>query len=233
MFMIKYAFQGLSIMGHISVFYKEVLLTDKAKYKRKRIFSKLGPAYKKENNYSETEKFILSLYEEGKEYRLFQLRNKILKLLEEDLEDFTKKYVYKDVKKLGLCNAKFVLTKKGRFQKELCAELIDYTENNITQLLKSPVALQDLVNDLGSNIIFLDKKVFNKIKKVITKVGEFEASFGVEDNAFTDKFTFSVFESSAAFGGFAGGGGGYGGGGGGFGGFGGGSFGGAGSGGGW
>lgn len=222
-------------MGHISVFYKQVLLTDKAKYKRKRIFSKLGPAYDKKNNYSETEKFILSLYEEGKEYRLFQLRNKILKILDEDLEDFTKTYVYKDVKKLGFCNAKFVLTKKGRFQKELCAELIDYTEKNINDLLKSPLALQDLVNDLGPNIIFLEKKVFNKIKKVITKVGDYEASMNVEDNAFTDTFTFSVFDSSAAFGGFAGGGGGSfgGGGGGGFGGFGGGSFGGAGSGGGW
>lgn len=233
MYMIKYAFQGLSIMGHISVFYKQVYLTEKARYSRKRIFSRLGPAYKKENNYSETEKFLLSLYAEGKEYRLFELRNKILKLLDEDIADFTKDYVYKDVKKLGLCNAKFVLTKKGRFQKELCAELINYTEKNINDLVKSPVALQDLINDLGPNIIFLEKSVFNKVKKVITKVSNYETSFNIEDNAFTDKFTYNVFDSSAAFGGFGGGGGGFSGGGGGFGGFGGGSFGGAGSGGGW
>jgi len=230
--MIKYAFQGLSILGHISVFYKQVKLTERAKYSRKRIFSKLGPVYNKKNNYSEVEKFILSLYEEGKEYRLFHLRNKILKLLKEDISDFAKDYVYPDVKKLGFCNAKFILTKKGRFQKELCAELIDYTEKNITGLLKSPVALQDLVNDLGPNIIFLEKSVFNKIKKVITKIGDYDTALAIEDNAFTDTFTYSVFDGSSYMGGFAGGGG-FGGGGGGFSGFGGGSFGGAGSGGGW
>lgn len=232
MFMIKYAFQGLSLEGHISVYYRLVLIHENAKYPRKRIYSKLGPNYKKDGNYSTTEKFLLNLYEEGKEYRIYELRNKILKLLAEDLEQFCDDYVYKDVKKQGYVRAKFILTKKGRKEKEICSDLIDNIEENVKILIKQPKELLTLLNNLGPNIIFLKKVTINKIKKVIPNLESFEASFNVEDNAFTDTFTFKWYESSAAFGGI-GGGGGFGGGGGGFGGFGGGSFGGAGSGGGY
>ena len=43
-----------------------------------------------------------------------------------------------------------------------------------------------------------------KVKKVITKIGGYDTTLAIEDNAFTDKFTLDAFESASQFGGISG-----------------------------
>jgi len=222
--MIKYAIQGLCASGQLEIYSKLIYINPSQKNKRSRAFLKLGPNYRKENNYTFSDHFLLSLFKEGEELRFYEIRQQINTLLDENLDDFKSKYVYKDVKAKGLCFLKYFLTSKGRFEKKNCANLIDTVDKEIDKLLKNEKLLNTYLSDLGTNIILLDEITLTKLKKTLPGINELNLLFGIPVEEISGTY------SSGGFGGF--GGGSYGGGGG-FSGFGGGSFGGGGAGGSW
>lgn len=98
----KYTLLGLCFDGHARAYYREIYITKNARYKRPRIFVKRGPAYKPENKYTSSEKFVLSLLSET-EMRLYELRNEALLRLDGDIRNFKYEFVFKYVNARGLC----------------------------------------------------------------------------------------------------------------------------------
>lgn len=220
--MLKYTFQGLVVDSHITACYKFLLINKNEKYKRKRIFIKLGDQYNKNNSYSKAEQFVISLFKDQEELRLYEIKKLILDSLDDDIANFKSKYVYEDVKRLGLCSFKYLLNKKGSEAKNTYASLIEILDANIDDLLKTETILQIHLKELGTGIIFLEATTLDKLKLIVPNLDELASIFEI----ITDEMTYGGGGySSYGGGGYSSGGG--------FGGFGGGSGGGAGSGGTW
>jgi uncharacterized membrane protein YgcG len=216
--MLKYTLQGLCVTGHIQLYSKLIFINRRAKYKRSRVFARLGPAYSLQFEYSKSEKFVLDLFDKP-ELRLYEIRQRINKGLDEKIKLFKKQYVYHDIKSLGLCRFRFLPTKKGREEKNNCAATIDQIDKEIDSLLHDNEKLTTLLEDLGSNLVFLEKETLDKLKKhvpsltgltSISRSSEFESiSYLNEWDAVSsfDSFT-DTGSSDFDFGGGEGGGGG-------------------------
>lgn len=196
--MLKYTFQGLSVKGHLSLYYKSILINKNAKYKRKRVFSKLGPKYDEKNKYSNAEKFVLSLYDKP-ELRLHEIKHRLIKHFDGKIEIFKSRYVYEDVKELDLCFSKVLITKKGNEEKKICNSLIDFIDQNIDTLLKDEKDLINNLDNLGPNLILLDKVTLEKLKQNIATLSELNSLFKFESETFGDSFTLNSFDSFSSF----------------------------------
>jgi len=223
--MIKYTIKSLCVSGQLEIFSKLIYINPGEKYKRSRVFLKLGSNYRKENNYSVSDLFILSLFKETEELRFFEIRQQINTLLDEKLSDFKSKYVYKDVKARGLCRFKYFLTRKGRYEKKICANLIDTVDKDIDKLLQNEKLINSYLSDMGANIIFLDEITLTKLKKTLHGIDELNLLFGLDIEDIEGTYSYGGMGGGmGSFGSYSGGG---------FSGFGGGSFGGGGAGGSW
>lgn len=225
--MLKYTIQSLVLEGHISAYYKFIYINPNEKRKRKRLFFKLGTKYDPSLNYSRAEKLLLSLLKKDDEIRVYELKNRVLEKLDNNIGNFMYDYVYEDVNLKKLCRLKYFLTGKGRDLKRRYAALIDYLDINIDKLLTQHELLQNNLKELETGIIFLEKRTLEKLSLKVPDLDEVAAAFEI----ITGGTTYSSFGRGGSF---YGGGGYYGGGGGtSWGGFGGGMGGGAGSGGSW
>ena len=218
--MFKYTFQSLVVDEHIDIYYKAIFINKNEKYKRQRLFLKLGNKYSTTNSYTKAEEFILSLLKTQDELRPYEIKSLAMDELDDDIENFKSNYVYEDVKQLGFCFLKCFLTSKGREARNRYANLIEVIDKDIDSLLRTETILQTQLDELGTGIIFLEETTLNKLKKTIPNLDELSAMF-------------EIITSASTYGGSGGYSGGSYGGGGSFGGYGGGSFGGGGSGGSW
>jgi uncharacterized membrane protein YgcG len=222
--MLKFTFQSMCVDGTIDFFYKYIYINSHQTYKRKRPFLRLGNKYDQTKTYTAAEKLILSKFNKP-ELRLHEMRHSLMKTFDDEIMNFKRDYVYKDVSDKGYCVTRWFLTSKGRKEKRHFTGIIKDLEDNIDLYLTKENLVREKLEALNTHIILLDDEVLEKLKANVHSMSEMSTIF--------DNFEFEYSVSSISYGGgFSGGfGGGYGGGG--FGGYGGGSFGGAGSGGSW
>lgn len=223
--MLKYTFQHLVIEGHVEIYYRAIQLTKNDRRKRPRIFFKLSDEYKETNTYTVAEQFVIDILKTKDELRIHEIKNKVLELLDKDIRKFKYDYVYKDVKKLGLCTYKYFLNSKGREVRRYYKNVIDLLEEDVDTLVKNKAVLDSHLKYLGNGIILLDDEVVKKIGVKVPDLDELSAAFEIIINGSSNRITYGGFGFG---GGYSGGGGG-----GGFSGFGGGMSGGGGSGGSW
>lgn len=195
--MLKYALQGLSITGHIVIYSKLIFINKNAKHKRRRIFAKLGPKYNLHGSYSKSESFLLSLFDKP-ELRLYEIRNRLLKKLDEKIDKFKTDYVYNDIKEFELCKNKFFLTEKGREEKKHIGLIIDQINEKIDSLVLNENELKTLLEDLGSNLIFLEEETLSKLKQNIPLLTEL-SFLEISSENLGDSFYFSGIDSFASF----------------------------------
>lgn len=219
--MLKYTMQGLSYEGHLEIYYKNIYIHKNERHKRARAFVRLGQKYDASNPYSSAEKFVLSIFDKP-ELRLHEIKNAVLEKLNDDIKNFKSEYVYADVSAKKLCWSRSFLNWKGRKERKLCELLMDDVDKNVDELLRNKNALNDRLEALDANVIFLKESTLTKFGKKIYKLDELNRFFEPIPGT----------GSSVSYGGSFYGGGSSGGSGG-WGGYGGGSFGGGGSGGGW
>jgi len=223
--MILYALKGLCINGELELFSKYVFI-DKSGKKRSRAFLRLNSKITRREK-SSAEDFILSLFNQGEELRMYELKLRIEEKLNKNLKEFKDLYVYSDVKEKGFCTWKYFLTLGGRAERKICANLIDDTERQAKLQKQDFLKLKQMLSDLGSNAVFLDDEAQKKAGIYKPEFGELELLFGIGQDNLPPK-------GGEYIGGMYGGGGfSSGSGGGGFSGFGGGDFGGGGAGGSW
>jgi hypothetical protein len=110
------------------------------------------------------EKVIIGLFEDSKELRVYQVNNRLKQLLGEDPYNF-KVYVWKDIQPKGYFWLGSILSKKGRAAKKECAGAIDTFEASFDALLQNEEKLLVAINELGTNLIFLDAKTLSRLKK--------------------------------------------------------------------
>lgn len=221
--MLKYALLGLDVEGHIDIFYKKIYINKNARYKRSRMFIRLGPNYNTSNKYTSAEEFLISKIDKS-EMRLYELRNAIADGLDKKIYEFKRLYVYNDISLKGLILRSWLLSSTGRKEIKSCKRLIKELDKNVDLLLRNETKLRETIHQLGSNIVFLEDSTLKKLNKKVVDLEEL--------NRFFDPRSSVGGYGYISYGGFSGG---YGGGnyGGGFSGFGGGMSGGGGSGGGW
>lgn len=218
--MLKYALMGLDMNGDIDIFFKNIYINRNAKYKRPRMFIRLGANYNATNAYTYTEAFLLSKIG-NEDMRLFEFRNLIANGLNKKIKLFKSDYVRRDLSKKGFLLTTWFLSSLGRQKIRKCRAAIDEIDKNIDSLLLNKKRLDTILSELGSNTIFLEDNTLKKLKKKILDLDELDRYFDPQ---------ISYISYGGGYGGYVGGGG-YGGGG--WGGYGGGSFGGGGSGGSW
>ena len=217
--MLKYTLQGLHADGHLEIFYKAIYINPNERYKRSRLFIKLGPAYKASNTYSLAEKFLLSHFDENA-LRAHEIRNKIMDVLDWKIRKFKYKYVCNDVHTQGLVSFKWFLSFEARRERKRITKLLDEIDETIDVLLQNKSLLDQKLQELGTHYIFLAETTLTKLQKKVFLLDELVRFFVLP----------RVGDGSMSFGSISGGGS-YSSGG--FSGFGGGSFGGGGSGGSW
>src|SRR6218665_890186 len=221
--MLKYALLGLDMEGYIEIFYKKIYINKNARYKRSRMFIRLGSNHRPDNAYTSAEAFLVSKINKP-ELRLYEFRNAIAIGLDKEVNSFKREYVYNDVSAKGFVLLNWLLSRKGRSRIRTCKRLIGELDTKIDPLLRNESQLHQKLSELGSNIIFLEDTTLKKLGK---KTHDLE-----ELNHYFEPAGSGGGYGYISYGGFSGG---YGGssGGGGFGGFGGGASGGGGSGGSW
>jgi uncharacterized membrane protein YgcG len=161
------------------------------------VFTKLGPKYIVDGQYSKSEKFIFSLYDKT-ELRLYEIRQRILKKLDENIESFKSEYVYQDVVNLELCTNKIFLTQKGKDLKKHYTTIINCIDKEIDSLLQNESEFKILLQNLGSNLIFLEKQTLDKLKRNIPLLSEL-SFLDVSNETFGDSFRFNSLDSFSAF----------------------------------
>lgn len=224
--MIIYTLKSLCINEDLELFSKYIFITKSSEKKRSRAFLKLNTTAQKRER-STAEELILSLFKEGEELRVYELRLRIDDKFDEKLSVFKDKYVYEDVKAKGYVWLRYFLTSKGRTERKNCADLIDGSEKESKLLKQDTTKLNQMLIDLGSDSILLDDDVQIKLNIYKPEYRELDLLFGVGVDSYSDSNGYSIGGIGMY------GGGGFSGGGGGFSGFGGGSFGGGGGGGSW
>lgn len=221
--MLKYALLGLDAEGHIEIFYKKIYINRNARYKRSRMFVRLGVNYNKTHPYTSAEHFLVSKIDKP-ELRLYEFRNAIASGLNNNISEFKSEYVYNDVLSKRFILIRYFLSKSGRQQIRNCKRLVKEIDKSIGTHLLHKTTVDEKLGLLGANLIFLEDETLKKLNKRIIDLEEL--------NHYFDPQMSSNGYGYVSYGGFSGG---YGGGSyvGGFSGFGGGASGGGGSGGAW
>jgi hypothetical protein len=196
--MIKYTFQGLLITGHLSMFYKWIYINKNAKYKRQRVFSKLGPAFQSNNNYSKSEQFVLSLYSKKPELRLYEIRNMLLEKLDDNLANFKSNYILDDLRSKKLCSFRFIASSEGKKARKHIEMLLETFNTEIDLLLSKPLLLHSHLTDLGPNIVLLEKETLEKLKQNSHNLDELH-SLNHVTSGLGDSFALSNFDSFESF----------------------------------
>ena len=162
--MLKYALLGLDMEGHIEIFYKKIYINQNARYKRSRMFVRLGPHHQAMYPYTSAEAFLVSKINKP-ELRLYEFRNAIAGGLDKKVDDFKSQHVYDDVSAKGFVLLSWLLSSKGRSRLKACKRLIRDLDKDIDLLLQNNAELNKKLEALGSNIIFLEDVTLKKLRK--------------------------------------------------------------------
>ncbi len=212
--MLKYTFQGLCLDCHLEIYYKYIFINKNEKYKRKRLFLKLGSNYKVTNKYSKAETLLLSLFDKP-ELRLYEIKNSLMKEFGKKIRKYKYQYVYKDLLELRLCSLKVFLSSEARKEVKKLKHLIEEPDKNIDFLLNEDEKLSEKINELGANIIFLEDVTLKKLNKNINSLFDLNSFFEFDKSNFSGSYigygglsyggSFSEFGSGSSFEGFGGG----------------------------
>jgi len=207
--MLKYALLGLDSEGCIDIFYKKIYINRNAKYMRSRMFVRLGAGHSTTNPYTSAEALLVSLIDKP-ELRLFELRRSIAKSLDNEIGEFKKRFVYNDLSSKKFILLRWLLSSPGRDQISNCRRLVKEIDKDLDALLKNRNDLRKKMEELGSNIIFLEDTTLKKLGKKVIDLEELNKFFDPKGSGTSAYISYGSF-SGANGGGYSGGGGGWGG----------------------
>jgi len=161
--LIKTTIQQLCVKRVLKLENRWVQVDRRHQSKRSRPFLILTEDYNSYDTSSSAERFILSAFAHDSELALFRMRNYIKFHFKKSLDPFKSKYVIPDVRHRGLCFNKYLLTSKGRGERNLLTSKIQHINNSIDELLLNVSLLSQCLNDISINVISLEKSVLEKI----------------------------------------------------------------------
>ena len=159
------------------------------------------------------ERFAMELIPSGKDISIGQLRATIKKQLP-DFEVFKYEQVLPDLMDAGMLRSRFVRTDAGVEAMQRVRGIRKFVEGKIDQLLKDDRdTLVALLNELGSNVVLLDKDTREKLRGMLKEFPDLALTMSVGStlgsavsfDAFTAFDTLSLgdsFDSGGDFGGF-------------------------------
>jgi uncharacterized membrane protein YgcG len=226
--LLKYTLQDLCIKEVIKVEARQIQIDARLKRARVRYFFCRDSAFSSYKTTKSHELFILNLLENAEEFRFYVLRHLVKKEFKKrGLVAFKSDLLLEDLAQSKMTMLKFFPNGKGlKLSKEMGQDL-----DRIGRLVKKDVdaiALQRLLDKVGSNVLFLPESVQEKLQEINSSAKNVENLKFLEIiqnqfQHFDSFFVGSAFISGGGISGFSGG----------FDGFGGGDFGGGGAIGGW
>ena len=132
----KYIIQDFCLKEILNIKLEWIHLTKRDKRLRLRPFIGIGKHFETYTTNSISEQFVLDFFRDEPALRTYQIRNKLKRILLNDIEKFKKEYVLKEIKAndLGLNN--FILTSKGKQAKKEIKPLLNFINKHIVLLRK-------------------------------------------------------------------------------------------------
>jgi uncharacterized membrane protein YgcG len=164
--MIKYALQGLCVSGDLETRVVSELVGRRVKHKRSKAYFTVTEQANRKTEFTSAEKFVLSLFHKPN-MQVKDVRSKLMLELDDNIYRFKNDFVYRDLRDKGLCAFRYFLTSIGRRERSNCAYLIDHLDANVDSMIRQSPILTNHLDELGSNLVFLEPITLTKIKKAL------------------------------------------------------------------
>lgn len=199
--LLKYAMQAAVLKGQISLHTEVITVGRRVKVNRRRFFSRLElePAAA----CTHVERFFIQLYGGKKELTPEELQDRVSLTLGQDIDRFKQDVVYPDLKRLGYCKARFIVTREGKEIRKKYADLLALVNDQTGQLLKNPAVLSAYLAELGPVFLLLAPETLECLSENLRGVDGSDPHYGSVIR-FTGSFDPDGFGSFAAFGEFPG-----------------------------
>ena len=215
--LLKYTLQDLCIKEVIKVEARHITIDSRLNRKRVRSFFCRDKAFQAYSTSKNHELFILSLLEKTDEFRFYVLRQHVKKEFKKrGLEPFKSDYVLKDLAEQDFTMLKYFPNRAGMSASKKVKSLLKRIETAI-DITADANELENLLEKVGSNVVFLDAKYQDRLKAINSSVKNIENLKFLEiiQNQFQhfDRFLVgSAFIGGGGLSSFSGGYGGFGGG---------------------